>query len=48
MVRNGKKREAEDNFKEAIELYISSGTVSRSHTCVREIEAAVERLSVEQ
>ena len=48
MVRNGKKREAEDNFKEAIELYVSSGTVSRSHTCVREIEAEVERLSIEQ
>jgi tetratricopeptide (TPR) repeat protein len=48
MVKNGKKREAEDNFKEAIELYVSSGTVSRNHTCVREIEAEVERLSIKK
>jgi tetratricopeptide (TPR) repeat protein len=48
MIRNGKKREAEDIFKEAIELYVSSGTVSRSHTCVRDIEAEVERISLEE
>jgi tetratricopeptide (TPR) repeat protein len=41
MVRNGKKKEAENSFKEAIEFYVSSEKVSRNHTCIREIEAEV-------